>query len=44
MARGRVRWFSEVRGYGFMEDEEEDVFVHYTEVVGEGSRRLKEDS
>ena len=44
MARGRVRWFSEERGYGFIEDGEEDLFVHYTEVVGEGLRTLEEDS
>ncbi len=44
MARGRVRWFSEERGYGFIEDGEEDIFVHYTEVVGEGLRTLEEGS
>ena len=44
MARGRVRWFSEERGYGFIEDGEEDFFVHYTEVVGEGLRTLEEGS
>ena len=44
MARGRVRWFSEERGYGFIEDGEENFFVHYTEVVGEGLRTLEEDS
>ncbi len=42
MARGRVRWFSEERGYGFIEDGEEEFFVHYTEVVGEGLRALEE--
>ncbi len=44
MARGRVRWFSEERGYGVIEDGEEDFFVHYTEVVGEGLRTLEEGS
>ena len=44
MARGRVRWFSEERGYGFIEDREEDFFVHYTEVVGEGLWTLEEGS
>ena len=44
MARGRVKWFSEERGLGFIEDGEEDFFVHYTEVVGEGLRTLEEGS
>jgi CspA family cold shock protein len=44
VARGRVRWFSEERGYGFIEDGEEDFLVHYTEVVGEGLRTLEEGS
>jgi CspA family cold shock protein len=46
MACGRVRWFSEEKGYGFIEDEEsgEDFFVHYTEIVGEGFRTLEEGS
>ncbi len=44
MARGRVRWFSEERGYGFIEEGEEDFFVHYAEVVGEGLRTLEEGS
>jgi CspA family cold shock protein len=44
VARGRVRWFSEERGYGFIEDGEEDFFVHYTEIVGEGFRTLEEGS
>ena len=44
MARGRVKWFSEEKGYGFIEGEEEDFLVHYTEIVGEGFRTLEEDS
>ena len=42
MARGRVRWFSEERGYDPIEDGEEEFFVHYPEVVGEGLRTLEE--
>jgi len=43
VARGRVRWFSEEKGYGVIEDEEgEALLVHYTEIVGEGFRTLEE--
>ena len=43
MACGRVRWFSEEKGYGVIEDEEgEALLVHYTEIVGEGFRTLEE--
>ena len=44
MARGRVKWFSEEKGYGFIEGEEEDFLVHYTEIVGDGFRTLEKDS
>jgi cold shock protein len=46
VARGRVKWFSDEKGYGFIELEGggEDVFVHYTEIVGEGFRTLEEGS
>ncbi|UCH79048.1 MAG: cold shock domain-containing protein [Candidatus Coatesbacteria bacterium] len=41
--RGRVKWFNEAKGYGFIEREAgEDVFVHYTAIVGEGFRTLYE--
>jgi cold shock protein len=44
MARGTVKWFSEEKGYGFIEPEVggEDIFVHYTGIVGTGFRSLKE--
>src|SRR3954467_14100102 len=41
---GTVKWFSRVKGYGFIEPEngDKDVFVHYSAIVGEGYRNLEE--
>jgi CspA family cold shock protein len=42
--QGTVRWFSRVKGYGFIQPDgqEKDVFVHFTAVKGEGYRNLNE--
>lgn len=41
--KGRIKWFSEAKGYGFIEREEgDDVFVHYTAITAEGFRTLGE--
>jgi len=39
---GTVQWFSRVKGYGFIrpDGEEEDVFIHYSLIQGEGYRNL----
>ena len=40
---GKVKWFSNVKGYGFIEQEGgPDVFVHYSSVQGEGYKTLEE--
>jgi CspA family cold shock protein len=40
---GRVKWFNDAKGYGFIEQEGgRDIFVHYTAIEGEGFRSLTE--
>ena len=40
--RGKVKWFNDAKGYGFIEGGSGDVFVHQSTVVMPGRRTLEE--
>ncbi len=43
MVKGKVKWFNGKKGYGFiLADSGEEVFVHFSEIQGDGYRTLDE--
>jgi CspA family cold shock protein len=44
MTQGTVKWFNSEKGFGFIAREDgPDVFVHYSEISGDGYRSLEEN-
>ena len=43
--KGKVKWFSNVKGFGFLEKEggDKDVFIHYSAIQGDKYKTLKPD-
>ena len=46
MATGIVKWFNDAKGYGFItpDDASKDLFVHHTNIAGDGFKSLTENA
>ena len=44
MSEGKVKWFNPAKGYGFIApaDSDQEVFVHYSSIAGDGFKTLTE--
>jgi CspA family cold shock protein len=43
MAKGKVKWFNDSKGFGFLEQENgDDVFCHFSAITGDGFKSLQE--
>jgi len=44
MVLGKVKWFNEIKGYGFIvTDDGQEVFAHYSSIAGDGFKTLAEN-